>query len=371
MPRLLPHLIATARSQHPLLPLLLQQTRTLPLAHAELRWLREYVSELPYLTPRRQYDYLKRLCRRRSLGVPLQYLLKTQPFGDVDILCGSGALIPRPETEETVLRFLNGLKSHLHSHSSNNDIDTHDQKNENAEENIHCIPKDRELRVLDLCTGPGSIALLAASNLHALHLPRGFRVLGVDISAPALTLARRSLRYNIVRGTLPTTIEDTISFLTADLLAADNHAYNAIAEHFTNNSQFAISKEEKEGDAVVDIVIANPPYVSLEGYWKTTARSVRLYEPEIALVPPACDNLEDTLRQDMFYPAIERLSQKFGAQALVLETGGDEQSARVKSMLEQRGWRTSVWMDFAGIKRNVVAWRAHSWSWLAEPSNTF
>ncbi|KAK6344248.1 hypothetical protein TWF696_007890 [Orbilia brochopaga] len=336
MPRLPPHLVTTARAQHPLLPLLLRQTRTLPLALSELRWLREYISQLPNLTLSRQHDHLRHLCRRRSLGAPLQYLLKSQPFGDVDILCGKGALIPRPETEETVVRLFSLLESQLHKNNHNNAL----------------LPTDRELRVLDLCTGPGSITLLAASNLYQLHLPRGFRVLGVDISRAALTLARRSLKYNITTGALPPAAKHSISFITADILNSNTHA--AIEENF--------------GDGSVDIVIANPPYVSLEGYWKDTSRSVRLYEPEMALVPPS--GRDGVRREDVFYPAIESLSRRVHARAVVLETGGDEQSARVEQLFEGSGWRTGVWVDFAGVRRNVVAWGDDSWSWLATSSHS-
>lgn len=35
------------------------------------------------------------MCRRRSQGVPLQYILGDQPFGDLEILCQRGVLIPR------------------------------------------------------------------------------------------------------------------------------------------------------------------------------------------------------------------------------------------------------------------------------------
>ncbi|KAJ6259711.1 hypothetical protein Dda_5349 [Drechslerella dactyloides] len=363
MPRLPPHLLAVSRNQHPLLPLLLRQTRTLPLALSELRWLREHVSQPPHLasSPRLQHAHLVRLCRRRALGVPLQYLLRTQPFGDVDILCGAGALIPRPETEEMVLRFFNALKSHIHIHKPQ-DTNTHTSTNINRDANLQsnrCLPTHRELRVLDLCTGPGSIALLATSKLHTLQLPRGYRVLGIDISPAALTLARRSLEYNIAKGALPAAIRQNISFIKADLLTRQDDAYAAISRYFG------------DGEASVDIIVSNPPYVSPEGYWKDTARSVRLYEPEIALVPPPVQPRDDTRREDVFYPAIATLARRLHAQALVLETGGNEQSSRVKDMLRSRNWETGIWIDFAGIHRNVAAWQHPNWRWLAQTSSTY
>lgn len=38
---------------------------------------------------------LVKLVRERARGVPLQYLLGSQPFGELDIKCGKGVLIPR------------------------------------------------------------------------------------------------------------------------------------------------------------------------------------------------------------------------------------------------------------------------------------
>lgn len=38
---------------------------------------------------------MAKLARRRARGEPLQYLLGSQPFGELDIKCGKGVLIPR------------------------------------------------------------------------------------------------------------------------------------------------------------------------------------------------------------------------------------------------------------------------------------
>ncbi|EWC44828.1 hypothetical protein DRE_06466 [Drechslerella stenobrocha 248] len=347
MPRLPPSLVTLARSQHSLLPLLLRQTRSLPLARSELRWLREYVFQLPssISSPalhRARRHHLKRLCYHRSLGAPLQYLLKTQPFGTVEILCGKGALIPRPETEGTVVKLFQTRRNGV------------------AQEGYG-------LRVLDLCTGPGSIALLAASLLHDSGSPSGYRVLGVDISDRALRLAQQSLTYNIANGALPPAARQNVGFTKLDLLATDHSAaLSTIASFF--NHDFTSGREP---ESVVDIIIANPPYISPQGYWKDTSRSVRLYEPELALVPPPLPKPHgsDYLQEDSFYPAIESLATKLRAPGLVLETGGNDQSARVQHMLAQRNWETSIWTDFAGIHRNVVAWRGNgSWSWLGSLS---
>lgn len=103
MPRLSNELIRHAFTINPLLPLLLRTCRTLPSAHNELRWLRQHVDarletkfsgKKDVLAPLRQRCVVN-LVKERARGVPLQYILGSQPFGDLDILCRKGVLIPR------------------------------------------------------------------------------------------------------------------------------------------------------------------------------------------------------------------------------------------------------------------------------------
>ena len=79
------------------LPLLLKATGDLPSAENELRWLREHVNKvLPPTAPHQQRKRdLLALCKRRAKLEPLQYILGSQPFGDLEILCRPGVLIPR------------------------------------------------------------------------------------------------------------------------------------------------------------------------------------------------------------------------------------------------------------------------------------
>ena len=90
---------------------------------------------------------------QRGSGVPAQYITGHQEFWGLDFVVSPAVLIPRPETELLVDLALDKI----------------DQR-----EAVH---------VLDLGTGSGAIALAIAR-----HRPRS-SVLGVDASAPALTLA--------------------------------------------------------------------------------------------------------------------------------------------------------------------------------------
>jgi release factor glutamine methyltransferase len=94
-------------------------------------------------------------------GCPIQYVVGEVPFVNVVLQVNSSVLIPRPETEELVVKM-----------------------NAKVERNV--------ARVLDLGTGSGCIAIsLAKSNPH-------WKVTACDISSEALELARINGKFNQV-----------------------------------------------------------------------------------------------------------------------------------------------------------------------------
>ena len=112
MPRLPHSLLHKAYNQSQLLPYLLRATRDLTLARYELIWLQQYTLRISHIHASRPPDLhhksrrtrrkqtspppsLVELCKLRSTGLPLQYILGSQPFCDVEVLCGRGVLVPR------------------------------------------------------------------------------------------------------------------------------------------------------------------------------------------------------------------------------------------------------------------------------------
>lgn len=105
MPRIPSRTILDAYRQDPLLPLLLQECRSLDLAKNELCWLRSRAVSIAQSKSKIETfrtkpfqgwrSSLRSMCRARSRGKPLQYILGDQPFGDLDILCRKEVLIPR------------------------------------------------------------------------------------------------------------------------------------------------------------------------------------------------------------------------------------------------------------------------------------
>jgi len=108
----------------------------------------------------------------------------------------------------------------------------------------------RPRRVLDVGTGCGCIAVTLA-----VHLPAA-RVYATDISLPALEVAHRNAQRHGVGARVRCVAGDLLTMLArAPALA---------------------------GAQCLDLVVANPPYVA-DAEWESLPRSVREYEPSVAL----------------------------------------------------------------------------------------
>jgi HemK-like putative methylase len=412
MPRLAPSLLHHARRKDTLLPLLLRECRDTRSAQNELKWLTEHAIALQS-SPRiqkaghkfadvssapRWRTVLKKLVRRRARGEPLQYILGTQPFGDLEILCERGVLIPRSETEAYTVKLAELVQDLRRAETAT---------------------KRQKLRILDLCTGTGCISLL----FHSLLKPPNFKqvvvedgpkdvfanasleILGMDISNAALRLAKNNLHHNLEQRTLHPSKHD-ISFARADVLskAGGNLAVQPGSTLEPGNdlpqtgmaavipSVWEVMQCEGLG-MECDILISNPPYISPRHFSPggTTTRSVRRWEPQLALVPrPSQFSTSENVKRpehenqlergDEFYPLLLELARSVDAKVVVLEVGDDEQALRVRQMATQcfvgecevavEIWRddgTAVGnfdrdcSDLGSECRAVVVWRS-SWA---------
>ncbi|KAJ5205605.1 hypothetical protein N7472_002053 [Penicillium cf. griseofulvum] len=191
----------------------------------------------------------------------------------------------------------------------------------------------RPLRVIDLCTGTGCIPLL----LHALLAPhfQQLEITGVDISPKALGLAQENLKHNLQLGQLEPSAATDIRFHRADVLGhgSDNSvpSIESILQTHPNLGPTVTPPDEESG---CDLLISNPPYISQTEFRNgTTARSVRRFEPKLALVPPySGSGMEDCMPEDIFYYRILTLSFKLKAKFTVLECGDSNQANRVVAL---------------------------------------
>lgn len=187
------------------------------------------------------------------------------------------------------------------------------------------------LKILDICSGTGCISLLLQALLSGKHL--NMQVLGVDISDTALLLARDNLKHNVMQGHLSQHALNQVSFVKADILPQSFHPHGLSADH----SEW-------------DIVISNPPYISEAGFSKDTNRSVRNWEPKLALVPPKTrdGDLTHSQAEDVFYYKILDTARAGSARIVLMEVGDLQQALRVAQIALNMGlWSlVEVWRDW-------------------------
>lgn len=237
-----------------------------------------------------------------------------------------------------------------------------------------------ELRVLDLCTGTGCIPLLFRHEFASKRKDIDLRILGIDISEKSINLARHNLLKN---GQGMQARAGMTNFARADVLAdpfADLIAGAPLPlRNLLNYNKWA---------PFWDVLISNPPYISPSAYWKTTTRSVRGFEPKLALVPPSKTKLDDTQQGDMFYPRILKVACEVEAKIVLLEVADLGQALRVARLAQKLDtfdgieiWREEPDVSSSqsttedgfhvhgrGNARSVVCWRSIGGSWLGKPN---
>jgi len=140
---------------------------------------------------------IKRLNRE-----PLQYLLGSWPFMDLELAVGPGVLIPRPETEQVCLAALK------------------------------CLAGNPQPTVLELCAGTGAMALAIQSRLPQAT------VTAVELDAAAFGWLERNIQaFAQNHATAPMSVQ-------ADVLEY-HHALPV---------------------AALDLIVCNPPYVAEAEY---------------------------------------------------------------------------------------------------------
>lgn len=212
-------------------------------------------------------------------GVPLQYITHSQEFMNMAFYVDENVLIPRPDTEILV------------------------------EEVINIAESIKNIKILDMCTGSGAIAISLAKYIEDSEIT------AVDISEEALRVAKFNAKNQSVEG--------KITFINSNLF-------------------------DKVVKQKYDIIVSNPPYIKKDVI-RTLSKEVQR-EPKIAL-----DGGKDGLD---FYRKIINLSFDYlkCEGYLCLEIGYDQKN-EVIGIIKEEDKFTSVYTkkDLSGNDRVIIA----------------
>lgn len=225
--------------------------------------------------PRVDADAFFALAKRRRDGEPVAYLTGRREFWGLDLRVTSAVLIPRPETETLV------------------------------EVALERLPSDRPLRVLDLGTGSGAVALAIARER-----PRA-QVLATDVSRDALDVARDNARRLALAN---------VEFLRADWYAG------------VPSTPF-------------DAIVSNPPYIA--------AGDPHLAEGDLRFEPRSAQSPGGDGTAALRGIVAGAPARLVAGGVLAVEHGHD-QSDIVRRLFDAAGFdRIAVRRDLAGIARVV------------------
>ncbi len=174
--------------------------------------------------------------------IPVQYLLGKTSFYGLDFEVNENVLIPRPETEELVEWIIESQKLRT--------------KRQDPK------AKGQKLKILDIGTGSGCIAISLAKNILNAE------VFAIDVSEKALATAKKNAEINSVN----------VTFLERNIL------------------------ETEDLEQQFDSIVSNPPYVR-ELEKQEIMKNVLDNEPHLALFVDDNDAL-------IFYRKIAELAQK-------------------------------------------------------------
>lgn len=257
----------------------------------EARILLAHVLEMHYQLPRSAlltrddmplgkvaYEQWKQLESRRIEGEPIAYIVGKKGFHNIELQVAPSVLIPRPETELLVELALGEITK-----------------------------LNRPIKVLDLGTGSGAIALALASAAPLASL------IATDQSAEALAIA---------------TLNAQVLGLTDQVQFRQGSWYQAL-----------------DSEALFDVILSNPPYIAAHD-WHLSQGDLR-FEPALALT-------DDSSGLSCLETIISGADQYLKPGGLIAVEHGFDQSDAVAQLMHQAGFKdVQVHLDLAGHRRAV------------------
>lgn len=219
------------------------------------------------------------MCKERAKGVPVQYITGYWEFFGRKFFVGEGVLIPRDDTE-VVLRSTFPF--------------------------LDKISANKEIRILDLCSGSGIIAI----TLKLLY-PHS-EVTAVEISDTAVSYLRRNATEN-----------------KADIRIIHDDIFSCVNSF---------------GDCEFDLIISNPPYINAEDM-QNLQKEVT-FEPALALAggEDGCDFYRKII--PLYTPKLKNggmLAFEYDAQ----------QAYTIKGLMEEDYDEICIFDDLGGVHRAI------------------
>ncbi len=225
----------------------------------------QVVLSLPQSLSSQKIELLTNDLEALKRNTPIQYIIGKVDFVGVSLVVNTSVLIPRPETEELVHWMLSTM------------------------------PNNKPLRILDIGTGSGCIAL-ALKKACSL-----WEIFAWDIDGDALSVAQHNAEINRLE----------VHFQQVDVLA------------------------ERHPQQQWDIIVSNPPYVP-EAWQKNTAPHVLVYEPNHAIFVPDKSPL-------LFYEHITAYAtQNLAPNGVLFFEGHAPLMKSVKGLLQKAGFSDIV-----------------------------
>lgn len=229
------------------------------------------------------------LLARRVAHEPIAYILGSQEFYGLDLKVSRDVLIPRGDSEALI---------------------------EAARAQFQGQPAPKA--IIDLGTGSGAL-LLAALSLW----PEA-KGLGVDISAPALEVARDNARH--------LGYKDRAQFIQANWHDA------GFVDDICRWSQ------EETGQKGFNLILCNPPYIAPD---YPLSPNVVDYEPHQALF---AEN-EGMADYQHLFPMVRQIS--VDDVVAIFEAGYDQQE-KLHLLARENGYDTQFYMDLGNVARAVI-----------------
>jgi release factor glutamine methyltransferase len=221
--------------------------------------------------------------KRRVTGEPVAYITGERDFMSLTFRVTPDVLIPRPDTETLVETVIERLQ---------------DRSSE-------------ELRILDVGTGSGCIAISLAKKLPVAV------VTAWDISEKALAVAR------------------------------DNAVSNEVSNVMFSNRN-ALDAGNWNGSETFDVIVSNPPYIA-HSEKSDLSPSVRDYEPHEAL-------FADVEGLEFYREFAERARKALNPGGFLAVEIGYRQAEKVSDLLRANGWSdVQVVKDLGKNDRVVIA----------------